>query len=163
MKATVEFKGGLAIERALRELGESRAIRRAGRAALKDAATPVRDDAKANAPEDEGDLIESIKIATAKRDRGDDGNVVAVVIGIDRNVQPATYVPRKSGKGSYRDPGVAGVGPMKEFGTEKDPAEPFMRPAWERHADRTPGRVARALWPAIAREAKRLARKAGLR
>lgn len=163
MKATVEFQGGLDLDRALAELGDSPAIRRAARQALRQAAAPMRDSAKAKAPKDEGNLAESVKIATAKADKGDAGDQVAVVIGIDANVQPAVYVPRKSGDGYYRDPGVAGVSVIKELGTESEPAEPFMRPAWEEHAGATPARVGAALWPAVVREAKRLARKAGLK
>ena len=160
MKATFKFTGGKDIEAALKALGDPKAIRRAALFGLRKAAEPMRDKAKSLAPRDVGNLEESIKIGSAKRKRGGDGDEAGVIIGIDRSVQPARDVPRADGNGTYRDPGVAGVAPIKEFGAPEinQPAEPFMRPAFDSEKERTPARVADHLWPAIERAAKRKGR-----
>lgn len=161
MTVTVDFEGWREIEALMRGLADAPAVKRAGRGALREAAKPIIATAKRMSPKDVGNLEESIKQATAKRDRGDDGDQVAIVIGIDSSVQPPRYIGRKTGKGAYRDPGVAGVGPIKEFGTEHEPAHPFFRPAWDQHKDATPSRIAEALGPAIEKEAAKLAKRAG--
>ena len=159
MKPTFEFKGGKDIEAALRNLADPKVIRRIGLFALRKAAEPMRDKAKQLAPKDVGDLEESGKIAAAKRRRGGDGDEAKVLIGIDQLVQPPVEIARKDGSGKYRDPGVAGVSVIKEFGAPESgqPAEPFMRPAFDAEKGPTPGRVAQEIWPPIQRAAKRKA------
>lgn len=152
---TVKFEGGREIERALREIGDPKAIRRIGLFALRKAAEPMREAAKRSAPKDVGDLAESIKIASARRGRGSDGDEAKVLIGIDQSVQPPEEVEKADGSGTYRDPGVAGVSVIKEFGREGEPAQPFMRPAFDSEAGATPGRVGEHIGPAIERAAKR--------
>jgi hypothetical protein len=158
MKTTFSFEGGLDAAAALRRLADSKAAVRAGRAALREAAAPIVADAKVAVPVDKGDLRRSIKVATGRRERGSDGDVTSVVIGIDLNVQPPREVPRADGNGTYRDPGVAGVAVIQEFDPENG-GNPFMRPAWDANSAATPGRVGKALGPAIEREAERLARR----
>lgn len=160
MTGSVSFKGGKELEQALAALGDSRAIRSAARAALREAAKPMQVMAQSLAPRDVGNLVESIKIATGKGDRGNDGDQVFVVLGIDANVQPARIKGKLRGKGTYRDPGVAGVSVIKEFGSEREAPEPFMRPAWDAHSAQTPDRIGKALGPAIETQARRLARRA---
>lgn len=160
MSATFTFEGGRELEQMLRALGNSREVRRAAREALREAAAPMVATAKALAPREVGNLAQSIATATGKRDRGDDGDQVAVVIGINSSVQPDTDVQRKTGEGTYRDPGVAGVAHLQEFGDQpRMPATPFMRPAWDTHKDATPGRIGEALGLAIERAGQRIARR----
>jgi len=169
---TIDISGAKEMEKALAELADQPAMRRAIRAALREAAQPIVDAAKAAAPVDRGDLRDSIKVATAKRGRGSDQDEFGIVIGIDSNVQPAKYVvrqkqvrkksPRRSGNaGTYRDPGVAGVAPIVEFGRPGVPAEPFMRPAFDAHGEGAITRFGAAVGPAIEDEAAKLARRKG--
>lgn len=160
----LEVEGGLEIERALGQLADQPAMRRAVRKALREAAKPMLDAAIAAVPVDKGDLRKSIKMGTARKARGEDPDTFGIVLGIDADVQPARQVIRKtrSGKSStYRDPGVAGVGPMIEFGTPQAPAEPFMRPAWDAHGESIVSRFGEAIGPVIESEAARLAKKNG--
>lgn len=170
MSITIELAGAKELERALSELADQPAMRRAIRKALRDAAQPMLEAAKEAVPVDRGDLKRSLKIATAKKVRGGDQDSFGIVIGIDANEQPARYIVRKTvarkkmrrrvaNSGTYRDPGVAGVGPIVEFGRPGQPPEPFMRPAFDVHG---PGAIARfgaAAGPAIEAEAARLARR----
>lgn len=157
----VSIKGGREVEAALRELGNKVTARNVGRRALVNAAEPIRDLAKMLAPDDPRTgtgkfLKESIKIAPGKR-RGD---TMQVRIGIDASVDPAVEKPRQGG-GTYRDPGVAGVSVIQEFGAPAAnvPAQPFMRPAWEVNKLATPQRMVDALRPEIEKAAQRAARK----
>lgn len=160
MKA--RFKGSREIEAALREIGSKAIARNVGKRSLLKAAEPIRDKAKQLAPDDPATgagrfLSESIKAAPSRRNRGDR---VWALVGIDSSVDPAVERPRQGG-GTYRDPGVAGVAVIQEFGAPgaNVPAQPFMRPAWEAERAATPGRAAAELWSEIEKVALRAARK----
>jgi hypothetical protein len=160
---TVKFEGGRALEAALRDLGKRATAKNVGRRALMQAAEPIRDMAKQLAPDDPATgagkfLKESIKAAPGRRNRGDR---TWVLVGIDASVDPATEKPRQGGGGSYRDPGVAGVSVIQEFGApaRNIPAQPYMRPAWEANKAATLGRIGDALWDEIDKAAQRAARK----
>lgn len=160
----ISVKGLAELERSLAKLADQPAIRRAARAALREGGRPMMEAARRLAPDDPATgagnfLRDSIKMATARGDRGEDGDQVFVAIGIDSSRDPAVYRPRKSGQGSYRDPGVAGVSGIIEFGRSGVAARPFMRPAFDQHAPGTPALVGAALGPAIEKEAAKLARR----
>lgn len=159
----IDFKGGKELEAALRDLGKRATAKNVAKRALVKAAEPIRDKAKSLAPDDPATgagkyLRDSIKAAPGKRSRGDR---VWALVGIDAEVDPAKYVDRKSGRGDYRDPGVAGVSVMMEFGVpaKNIPAQPFMRHAWESEKSRTPDRIAAELRSEIDKSAARAARK----
>ena len=121
--------------------------------------------ARLKVPVDKGDLKRSVKMAAAKGEKLDSPEF-GIVIGIDANEQPARYVVRKTrsngGKGgTYRDPGVAGVAPITEFGRVGQPAEPFMRPAFDTEGEATIRRFSEEAGPIIERTAARLAKKRG--
>jgi HK97 gp10 family phage protein len=161
---SIRVEGLQALERQLRALGNQPAIKRAGRAALREGGKPMMETARSLAPDDPATgsnlyLRASIKMATGRGDKGDDGDQVYVVIGIDRSIDPPVMRPRANGSGSYRDPGVAGVAGIIEFGRSGVPARPFMRPAFDQHALAVPGIVAAALGPAIEKEAAKLAKR----
>lgn len=156
MTVTIDVKGGRASEAALRELGEWQFIRRAAMEALRGGALPIRDKAKVLAPKDKLDLTDSIK---AKPGRMRDG-ILWYEIGIDPSEQPAQIVTRKTGRGTYRDPGVAGNALIQELGTPQMPANPFMTPAWDSEKGETPGRIIASLGPAVEKQAAKIARKA---
>ena len=166
MTISVKFENAKEIERMLAELGDQKAMRRAVRAALREAGAPMMELARNLAPFDQGDLKRSIKMATAKRARGQDPDQFGIVIGIDTNEQPAREVPRKTksgqGKGgTYRDPGVAGAGPIIEFGRPGVAAKPFFRPAFDAEGEKTIKRFGEVAGPAIEKEAAKLASKRG--
>ena len=171
----VSITGCRELDAALRELGNKVTAKAVGRRALDNAAAPILAMAKLLAPDDPATgsnkfLKESIKVAAPKRvrlNRGQSrGSIDAQdqiwrVIGIDQSVDPPTWKPRQGGGGTYRDPGVAGVGPIMEFGAPAAnvPAQPFMRPAWEANKAATPQRIVDALRPEIEKAAQRAARK----
>lgn len=158
----IEVEGGLEIAATLRELGDDKAVRSALRNALRAAALPMRDAAKNRVPVDQGDLQRSIKIGPRRRRSGEDPDTLGVLIGIDANEQPAKEVPRKTRSGrstTYRDPGVAGVGPITEFGRPGEAAKPFMRPAFDAEGEKTIQRFGHTAGPAIEKQAARIARK----
>lgn len=166
----IEIDGAAEISAALRELRDPKTVRAALRAALRAAARPMLDAARSNVPVDQGDLQRSLKMAAARGEKLDEPQF-GIVIGIDINEQPATYVVRKtnsggrskgSGKGGfYRDPGVAGVGPMIEFGWPGRPARPFMRRALDAEGEATIRRFGDVAGPVIERFAERLAKRRG--
>lgn len=157
----VSIKGGKEVEATLRELGNKITARNVGRRALESAAAPIRDMAELLAPDDPKTgagkfLKESIKIAPGKR-RGD---TIRVLVGIDASVDPAVEKPRQGG-GTYRDPGVAGVSAIQEFGAPAAnvPAQPFMRPAFEVNKAATPQRIADGVRIEVEKAEQRAARK----
>lgn len=155
----VSFEGGLELAAALRGLGDDKALRLAQAKALEAGAEPVRDLARTLAPDDPATGLNPRQWIDFKRRPGK-GTRSIVDVGIDRSDDPPTVVGRKSGRGTYRDPGIAGVSVMQEFGTDKMAANPYMRPAMDAELPRAPQRIGEALWPIIEKTAARLARKA---
>jgi len=163
MKITVS--GATDLQAALRELGDPRSIRVALRAALRAAARPMLDAVKSRVPVDQGDLQRSIKMAAAKGEKPDSPQF-GIVIGVDINEQPAKIVVRKTRSdngrgGTYRDPGVAGTGPITEFGRPGQPATPMFRPAFDTEGDATIRRFSEVAGAEIERVAVRIAKKRG--
>lgn len=157
MNLAVKTEGFAELERSLFALENSNAATRAGKLALDQAAEPIVETWIRLAPDDPATpvgLKQAIKSKTLRRK-----DTVTALIGIDASVDPPETRARKRGKGSYRDPGVAGNAVIQEFGTSKMDANPSARPAWDAHAAATPGRIALALGPAIEREAARLAKR----
>lgn len=160
----VAIKGGLELQAALRALGNQVTARNVGRRGLRQAAEPIVQQAKALAPDDPVTgsgkfLVESIKQAPGK---SRDKDQLWVRVGIDASVDPAKYVNRKrGGGGSYRDPGVAGVATIMEFGAPgaNIAPRPFMRPAWEANKAATPQRIADGVRDEVEKAAARAARK----
>lgn len=157
MSVTFGFEGGAALQAALRELGDSKAIKTAARQALRKAIAPVRTRARELVPVDQGKLRQSIKVAA---DKSRERDQLWVKVGIDRSVDPPRQKPQLSGGGSYRDPGVAGHSVIIEFGRAGVPAQPFLTPAMDAELPGAIGRLTTELWPAIERAAARLARRA---
>lgn len=160
---TIKVDGLAGLQSALRELGEPKAVRTALRGALRKSARPMLDAIRDNVPVDKGDLKRSVKMGAAKGERLD-SPVFGIVIGIDANEQPAKIVTRKTRSnggrgGTYRDPGVAGVAPMTEFGRPGQAATPFMRPGFDAEADGTLRRFGEVAGPEIERVAARLAKR----
>jgi hypothetical protein len=160
----VKIKGGRETEAALRALGKQVTARAVGRRGLKLAAEPIQALARALAPDDPKTgpgkfLKDSIKVGNAK---SRDKDQIWIKVGIDASADPARYVNRVRGGGSYRDPGVAGAAVIMEFGAPgaNVPAHPFMRPAWEANKAASPQRIADSVRVEVRKAAERQARKA---
>lgn len=161
----IEVDGALDIQKALAELGDPRAVRTALRSTLRKAARPMLEKIRSKAREDKGTLKRSVKMAAAKGERFDSPEF-GIVIGIDANEDPAREVVRKTksgrGKGgTYRDPGVAGVAVIEEFGRPGEAANPFFRPGFDEEGDATIRRFGEEAGPIIEKTAARLAKKRG--
>ena len=125
MNITVEVSGLKGVEDALAQAGPKLA-KRALRRALKAGADKFTADAKSRAP--------ILKIPTANRKAGDLRDAITSVIKLSAKEEYGTarIGPKYTGKGSD-DPGVYGM--FQEFGTKTDPAQPFMRGAFESEKD----------------------------
>lgn len=170
----IKVDGALDISRALDELGDPKMVRRLVRRVLKQAGQPMVDLARNLAPVDEGNLRESIKAEAGKRDRRTP-EVTSLVFGIDSEVQPAVYYPRQKPRKAktrkfrsgrvpviatmWRDPGVAGVAWIKEYGTPTKAAQPFMRPAFDQEGEATIQRFGKLAGPEIEKTAARAAKR----
>lgn len=161
MKVTV--KGGREAAAALRSIGNQVTARRIGRKAIKPSAEIIAAKAASLAPDDPATgvgkyLRASIAVAPAK---SRDKDQVWMNVGIDKSVDPPKDVQRKSGKGTYRDPGVAGVSVIMEFGAPgaNIAPRPFFGPAWESEKDATAQRITDAVLTEATKAAERAARK----
>lgn len=151
--ARMKVEGFRELERALDDLGNDRAAKRIGRAALKKAAQPVAEDAAARAPRDEKDT-DGIVLAESLR------------VGTRLNKRQARRHKRWRVKGAVEMfVGVANeasaYGHHQEFGTQHHGAQPFLRPAWDANKDRMLDILRRELWAGIKRQLKRQAPKGG--
>lgn len=116
------------------------------RAAGKDALEPMRAAAAAGAPEDTGQLEKRVIISPKSRSgkargrKAEGPQAITLYMGPDRKV-------------TIR-------GQMQEFGTFKEPAQPFMRPAWDAHADSALESIGANLWDRMNKATERQQRKA---
>lgn len=143
----VEFKGGLQVEAALRELASTATKKNVARRALRKAAEPIRAEWEALVPEDQGDLKRSIKVGRAIKalhGRANRGDVVTEFVGIDESQDRRLHI--------YAE--------VQEFGNDSNPAQPAGRPAWEGKKMESFERLADDLSTEIDKAAARAARKA---
>lgn len=142
-KPTVEIEGLRELDKALGELPKSTA-KATLRRVLKDAGEPVARAARRNAPRKEMHLHESIDVSTklSRRQAG---------------------LHRKEGGRAFQEMFVGTndpAGVQQEFGNERHPAQPFLRPAWDAEKAGVLEHIANSLWGEIEKSAKRLAKKA---
>lgn len=144
---TARFEGGSELKAALLKLVDQTGKTTQGKAAMGRAAAkaliPTRDTAKRLAPKLTGDLEESIIIGT-------------------RLTRRQARMAKKVGKSAVeRHVGTANpAGIPQEFGTFKEPAQPFMGPAWDQTQDEALGILGAEAWKEIEKTARRVARKA---
>ena len=176
MRVTVDFKGGRELEAALKELGKPRDLRRIATAALRRAAEPIAEEARQLVPVKSGTLKSAIKVGNradsrAKRFRGAKGralraaldDTVEQYVGIDNSVRPAVYAknPRGRRAGGGSSGGAVGFyAQVVEFGLPNQPAQPFMRPAFDAKQGEAKDKLGEELWRGIDRRARLLARRA---
>ncbi|QQN73951.1 HK97-gp10 family putative phage morphogenesis protein [Croceicoccus sp. YJ47] len=110
-REVVQLIGMRELERALGELPKA-TRRRTALNALRKGAEPLAKAARALAPTDKGNLKEGIKVSAtlARSQRGYKGSIADVEM--------------------YVGPGQHPQAITQEFGTFKEPAQPYMRPAW---------------------------------
>ena len=126
MTQTFEVEGLAELEKALLDLGAEtgiKTLRTAGRKAME----PVLIAATIGANRDSGDLKDSIAISSRK---GKGGNRA-----IDIDVGPTKKKAPKS-EGGRELAGVNQKAIAQEFGTSKQQADPFLRPALDQNVDR---------------------------
>lgn len=124
----------------LRALGDPKRIKSAVRSAGTKAMRPVRDSARANARGIDDPETASViwkKIVTQYRSRLSKGDQVTVSVGVQGGAKP---VKGDKDTGHWR---------LVEFGTEKMPAQPFMRPALESNVSKVADGFISSLDPAI--------------
>lgn len=107
---SIELSGVDEILNRLQQIGAN--ISRLENKALQDAAEPVLEDAKANAPIRTGKLKEGLKISGVKNRDG----TKYVLVGIDRSDNSNIF-----------------YGKFIEFGTSKMSPRPFLEPAYEKN------------------------------
>nr|WP_269144114.1 HK97-gp10 family putative phage morphogenesis protein [Clostridium guangxiense] len=111
--AEIELTGVDEILNRLQQMGEN--VGRLENKALKNAAGPVLEDAKANVPIRTGKLKEGLKIGKIKNKDG----VKYILVGVDRGDNSEIF-----------------YGKFIEFGTSKRAAHPFLQPAYEKNKNR---------------------------
>lgn len=120
--ADIELKGVDEIIDKLQRIGAN--VGRLENQALKNAAEPVLDAAKANVPVRTGKLKKGLKISKVKVKSG----VKFIQVGVDRGDDPGAF-----------------YGHFVEFGTSKMPAHPFLQPAFEKNKDVIKEKIAETL------------------
>jgi HK97 gp10 family phage protein len=143
MVERIKVEGLKEVQAALHELPKATA-KNVIRRVLKSRGEPIADAARSRVPVDQGDLKRSIAVSTklTRRQRGKHKkfgpNDVEVFVG----------------------PGAHPQAHMQEFGTSKEPAQPFMRPAWDQTRMDVLDGIAADLWTEIEKAVARRARKA---
>lgn len=126
MKVTVKTQGFKEIEKNLFKLKQATA-KSVVRGGMRDALEPAARLARQKAPVNEGDLYESIDISTRAKPAASKQSDLEIYMGPGRNPQAIT----------------------QEFGTFKEPAQPFMRPAWDAEKEKTLERFGVFLWERV--------------
>jgi HK97 gp10 family phage protein len=106
---------------------------------------PMRAVAEDKAPKLSGETAEGIEISPKKAKPG----------ARSRGAGPQAYETSMGPTGIGRLRGF-----FQEFGTYKEPPQPFMRPAWDQEAGNTLETIKADLWTEIEGAAARVARKA---
>lgn len=135
---TIKLEGLKGVEDALMKVKGATAKNKV-RKVLRQAGEPVARAARGMVSVDEGDLRESIDVSPV----------------LTRSQR------RQHKKGYFADVEVH-IGPSglvqgitEEFGTYKQAADPFMRPAWEAHADNVLDDIGAGLWVEVQKKARR--------
>lgn len=138
MQTTIKLTGFKELEQKLTQVKGSTAKNKM-RKVLKEAGEPIARAARARAPRDELDLVESIDVSPL----------------LNRSQR------RSSRKGSFAEVemhiGPSGIpqGILQEFGTYKEAAQPFMRPAWDGNKMNTLDLIGALAWNEVEKKARR--------
>jgi HK97 gp10 family phage protein len=141
--AKVEWLKGS--DQALAEIGKKSTEKNVLVRTLKKAAQPIDDAASAFAPVDTGKLQISVITGTQLTRRQRSSAYKAGQLGVAE-----VHVGTKLSRGMFQ-----------EFGTFDQPAQPFMRPAWDAYKNKALEIISTELWVEIRKAGERAARKAG--
>lgn len=141
IKTKVEWLVGS--DQALAEIGKKSTQKAILVRTLKKAAKPIDDEASSLAPVDTGKLQISVITGTQLTRRQRSSAYKAGTLGV-AEVHVGTAMSR---------------GLFQEFGTYKQAAQPFMRPAWDNNKQKAESIIATELWVEIKKAADRAARK----
>lgn len=132
MKVRMRIDGGSQLSRVLDQLPQ-RASANTMRAALRTVAAPMQRAASSLAPRAPGapDLADNIVISAGRAS----GRSAAVVVGPSTGVRADQPMRRFDQQGLYT-----------EFGTSDTPAQPFLRPAFDREAPRAIQAFTAEMW-----------------
>ncbi len=161
----VSVRGLKELDAKLAALGK-RTARAASKRVLKKAGQVIADDAQSRAPVDTGNLKLSIAVYTKKPKGHDPGKRAfhAAMKGGATRAEARAALRAAQGAAPFAE---VFIGPLarvryamwQEFGTENQPARPFMRPAFDSKAKRALVIVRRDLGGEIEKTAARLAKR----
>ena len=134
--ADVKIRGAAEMERLLKLLPE-RVAERVTKNALRAGARVIRDEAKDRVPVDTGDLRDSVVVRSPTRGQRKRGAAL-VVVGFEKPVSRRAH--------------------LTEFGTQHQPAQPFLRPAVDEGGNKAIDAIGKNMGRGIDREAKKLAK-----
>lgn len=143
MVKAVKIEGLKELDRALGQLPKATA-KAAMRKVLREAAEPLAQKMRENAPRDEMHLYESIDVSTrlSRRQRG-----------LHKEESSPAFVEMFVGTNNP-------AGQQQEFGNSRHPPQPFARPAWDSEQMNVLEGITVRLWGEIEKAAQRLAKKA---
>lgn len=172
-KTTVRFEGGKELEKALGELTSQVTRKSVARRALRAAADPIRNVAKARVPVDSGRLRDAIGVRNKRRSTAfrDLARLSFRTFGDMRmakgfsdkavEVEVAVFGSRSRHKRTNKPTGLLVYAEVQERGNEFVPAKPYMRPAWDSEGGmKALERIIAALRIEIDKAAARAAKKA---
>ena len=133
---TVGISGAAEMERLLKLLPE-KVAERVTKNALRAGARVIRDEAKDRVPVDTGDLRDSV-VVKAPTQRQRKRGAALVVVGFKKPVSRRAH--------------------LTEFGTQHQPAQPFLRPAVDEAGNKAIDAIGKSMARGINREAKKLAK-----
>ncbi len=134
---TMKLEGDADLKKLFRS-APKKIINRIARVEIKDAVRPMQQDAKSQAPVDEGDLRKAIVVRAGRRSRR----------RISREVRVEAKKLKRTGDHPKR---VAGL--FQEEGTKHHKEQPFMRPAFRRHWKAAARKITRGIKAKLAQEA----------
>ncbi|EQB13242.1 HK97-gp10 family putative phage morphogenesis protein [Sphingobium lactosutens] len=144
MAETFKLTGLKELDQALGQMPKATA-RAVGFRVLRQAGEPIARAARRLAPVNQGDLVESIDVGTAlaRSQQADKGAVAPVEVHVGPGQHPQAIT--------------------QEFGTYKEPAQPYLTPAWEAERMNALDIVGTGLGIEVEKTAARIARKAAKR
>lgn len=157
----LELQGAADLEKSLRELGDSKAIRRIIKRALLKAAEPTAKKARALARRKTGEMAEGVDVSTtlSRRQRAGRGGHVAARGRFDPFAAFVYIGAHPMGPAVLQEFGTAQRHHKNGKSTGANPAFPFMRPAWEEDKFKILKDFSDMLWVEIEKEAVRIARR----
>lgn len=138
---SMDLTGEREIVRALRNLSRGQQ-NKAFRKSFRTAAKHIRDRAAAKAPRDTGRLARSLKVRAGRRSR-EGPSITIISEGANTTSKGAPKRSRAKRLGQFR--GETYYGGFVEYGTSRQAAQPFLRPAFDETLAATESTVRREL------------------